>query len=512
MQTVIPSITKAGILAAKRAYARERSITITHVVLGAASYDLSEDRSETALRDPREVTSKIYGSVSADGLIHISGLFESAAYSGPTYIVGEVGFYIGDPDDGGVLFAIYSCAGWVCAYRGGGTEADFLPSWVLEFGVIPAGSVTVLCDPSAGLDVAVMQSHLDDNDPHPQYIRHDAPQQLGQASKYQARTNIEAERNGDAVKRDGTLAMLAPLVLSGDAGSALHAVPLRQLHNYVDQRIAALPGDKFLAGLAGYDNDTNILTLEMSDGSAVDVDLSSLLSDAVGTHENKNIAHTPQQCGAEPAGAVMAHEQNVTHLSLQDVQDMITNAVTAEAAKSRPVGGLVFMFDSTAPYGSTALDGRILQRSEFQEWWEWIEARPYLLIDDVDWLSGRARKVFFSRGNGSSTFRVPLGDGAFLRAIDTGSGLVPGGLSVGQWFDDQVRRHGHPYIADPGNGNTDGHGGIATESTSGKHLNPAYDGEPEDDGTQSKIIGGYGGDETRPSGFGVLLAMWNGKK
>jgi len=52
---------------------------------------------------------------------------------------------------------------------------------------------------------------------------------------------------------------------------------------YVAAAIAAIPGDIFLTGLASYDDATNIMTLNMSDGSTVDVDLTGLLNDAVAT-------------------------------------------------------------------------------------------------------------------------------------------------------------------------------------------------------------------------------------
>lgn len=45
--------------------------------------------------------------------------------------------------------------------------------------------------------------------------------------------------------------------------------------------IAAIPADKYLQGLSGYNATTNVLTLLMNDGSTVAVDLTSLVNDAV---------------------------------------------------------------------------------------------------------------------------------------------------------------------------------------------------------------------------------------
>lgn len=50
---------------------------------------------------------------------------------------------------------------------------------------------------------------------------------------------------------------------------------------YVAAVIDALPGEKYLQGLAGYNATTNILTLAISDGSTVDVSMAGLIADAV---------------------------------------------------------------------------------------------------------------------------------------------------------------------------------------------------------------------------------------
>lgn len=52
---------------------------------------------------------------------------------------------------------------------------------------------------------------------------------------------------------------------------------------YLAAAIAALPGDKFLAGLQSYNAATNTMTLLMNDGSIVVVDMTGLLNDALAT-------------------------------------------------------------------------------------------------------------------------------------------------------------------------------------------------------------------------------------
>lgn len=51
----------------------------------------------------------------------------------------------------------------------------------------------------------------------------------------------------------------------------------------IDAAIAALPGDVYVNGLTAYDAGTNVLTLTLSDGNTVDINLTQLLQDAVAT-------------------------------------------------------------------------------------------------------------------------------------------------------------------------------------------------------------------------------------
>lgn len=52
---------------------------------------------------------------------------------------------------------------------------------------------------------------------------------------------------------------------------------------YVDAVVAALPADKYVNGLSSYNDTTNILTLTLSDGSTVGLDMTNLVADAVGS-------------------------------------------------------------------------------------------------------------------------------------------------------------------------------------------------------------------------------------
>jgi hypothetical protein len=51
----------------------------------------------------------------------------------------------------------------------------------------------------------------------------------------------------------------------------------------LDAFAGTIPGDKFLQGLQSYNPTTNVMTLAMSDGSTVNVDMTALLADATAT-------------------------------------------------------------------------------------------------------------------------------------------------------------------------------------------------------------------------------------
>lgn len=60
-----------------------------------------------------------------------------------------------------------------------------------------------------------------------------------------------------------------------NAGSSVKAA--------IDAAIAAIPADKYVNGLQSYNSTTNVLTLTLSDGSTVGIDMTALVADAVGS-------------------------------------------------------------------------------------------------------------------------------------------------------------------------------------------------------------------------------------
>lgn len=69
----------------------------------------------------------------------------------------------------------------------------------------------------------------------------------------------------------------------GDIGAGAQLATCANVAAQIADAIAALPADVFLDAVGGYDAASNVLTLNMSDGSSVPVDMTALVNDAVAT-------------------------------------------------------------------------------------------------------------------------------------------------------------------------------------------------------------------------------------
>lgn len=166
MPTVIsPLITDAGLNAAINAQSNGLQLQITHVVLGQGQY--TPDAALTTGPLQRKEKAVISGAMrTGTGGFMVSVYL--AAYAGVAYNVGELLFYAGDPDAGGVLFAVHSSPGANIFQR---NSLDWVGQFAITMARVPAGSVTVTVDPGAAQSVALLMQHEGKFDPHPQYIR-----------------------------------------------------------------------------------------------------------------------------------------------------------------------------------------------------------------------------------------------------------------------------------------------------------------------------------------------------
>lgn len=170
MPTVIsPLITDAGLNAAVNAQANGLQLQITHVVLGQGQYTPNA----TTTTGPALRKEKV--SISGAVRTGVGGFMVTVylnAYTGAAYGVGELLFYAGDPDAGGVLFAVFSLPASTIFQR---NSLDWVGQFAITLARVPAGSVSVTVDPNGAQSVALLSQHEGKSDPHPQYVRHLAP-------------------------------------------------------------------------------------------------------------------------------------------------------------------------------------------------------------------------------------------------------------------------------------------------------------------------------------------------
>lgn len=157
-------ITTAGEAAAIAADSNALQLQITHVALGAGAYNPTG--AETALVDRREKAVISAGGVPAAGQLSLAATFST--YAGAAYNMGEIGLYAGDPDAGGVLFAVASQSGVTLAVRN--SSIAYTPQFTIAVSGVPSGSVTVVVDSEGGVSAALIAEHLAAANPHPQYV------------------------------------------------------------------------------------------------------------------------------------------------------------------------------------------------------------------------------------------------------------------------------------------------------------------------------------------------------
>ena len=132
------------------------------------------------------------------------------------------------------------------------------------------------------------------------------------------------------------------------------------------------------------------------------------------------------------------------------------------------------------PYHIVAFGGEF-NRADYPKLWAYIQGK-YFLKSDAEWQDESTTNDgicgFYSTGNGTTTFRVPSLDKAFLR---------PESRTVGSFQGDEFKSHSHP-TAVPGNS------GLV--SAAGHQYTVYTEKNRNTDLT--------GGDETRPKNIAVL--------
>lgn len=114
-----------------------------------------------------------------------------------------------------------------------------------------------------------------------------------------------------------------------------------------------------------------------------------------------------------------------------------------QAASSDLPGRVGIFLQPTPPAGWMRINGALLSRTLFPELWAHVQTVG--AVSDADWVAGR--KGWFSSGDGSTTFRIPISGGEFIRALDDGRGVDVGRLIGSEQAGDNAS-HNHS-LTDP---------------------------------------------------------------
>ncbi|GEM_PF-301286 len=137
-----PVITKKGLAAIWNATSTGLSAEITHIALGTAGYDPTNDQS--ALRAQAAKYPIAGGERLSGSLIHLTALADGPA----AFWVREIGFLLAD----GTLLAVWSHPTEALTYKPANT--DLLLAYDLSLTALPADSVTIVSSP-AGLNLSL---------------------------------------------------------------------------------------------------------------------------------------------------------------------------------------------------------------------------------------------------------------------------------------------------------------------------------------------------------------------
>ncbi len=125
--------------------------------------------------------------------------------------------------------------------------------------------------------------------------------------------------------------------------------------------------------------------------------------------------------------------------------------------------------------------GGEFNRADYPKLWAYLQANPTLVKTQTQWQTEATANGgicgFFSEGNGTTTFRVPNLDKAFLR---------PDSRTIASYQADEFKSHNHGYSAP-----------LDRRNLAGMSSSSIYDGMPS-------VTGNSGGAETRPKNIAVL--------
>lgn len=423
--TLNPMITDAGLAAAINAKNDGLTLAITHIALGTGKYDSDVGGAGmTAMAARKEKRTIAGGQVQGTGGFKVSVLFDSWVGSPSTYEVSELGFYAGDPDAGGVLFAVWSHPSDVLVQR---NSLTFASSYTLQLTRVPAGSIVIEIDPDASAALALLSLHEGASDPHPGYVKKIGDTSTGPQLGLTAAQHDDSKKfaTTEYVKRMG-------ISFPSSGGIAIDATPVSlvaaDFGRWADIKVNGAVVNMPLASSVPVGAS---IQFRVSANSATIAAAAGDTFTAIG--------------GLQSTGFPVMFGESLT-MTRNGAKEW---AVTG-AGFRMPAGIVSYFAGNVAPPGWLKLNGALLSRAAYPALWSYAQSTNGIVTDAQWWDAGYSGR--FSAGVAGSDFRIPDLRGVFLRAFDDGRG-IDSGREFGRFQDHANRAHVHGLI-DPGHTHT----------------------------------------------------------
>lgn len=158
---IVPEVTQAGLAAIFNLQGTGVQYQLSHIAFGTAQYNPTG--LETALQAEKVRVPIAGGGMQSPTQAQVYAAVMAA--SGSPFFAGEIGFFGGN---GANLLAVYSSTASPILFISDQIVTSV--SYALGLEALPAGSVTVLIDPSASAALLLIGDHVAAANPHPQYV------------------------------------------------------------------------------------------------------------------------------------------------------------------------------------------------------------------------------------------------------------------------------------------------------------------------------------------------------
>lgn len=411
--TINPKITDAGRAAAINARANGLLLEITHIALGTGRYDSATlGAGMTAMADRREFVRPGVGVVTGVGGFRMMAMFEP--WESAPYEATEIGYWAGEPGAAGsVLFAVYSHTSDVIVLR---NSLYYTGNYVFQLVEALADAITIVIDPDGGQAQALLQLHLNDSNPHPQYVRKTGDTSTGAQFGVTAAA-LTMDRRFATTEFVAGVGVRLPI--SGGIFVSAYPVTLSRsdLGRFID-----------LTGDGGN------VTLPLA--STCPIGSSFLVRVTTGTA-------TITARDVDTIYPIGEANRRVMRMSRGEFAVFTRNGdftwIVTSGGSRQPVGMVSAFSGGSSQAGWIPANGALLSRTAYADLFDYAQASG--LVSDSMWSTGYYGR--YSSGTSGDNFRVPDLRAAFIRSLADGSSIDPGRERGRiQWSQNLSHQHG----------------------------------------------------------------------